>query len=115
MEAELKNSVPEWPTRCRFCGNLLCTGLVVAGLGVAGVAHATCTGDRCDTSDLGRVPMPQVWVTGTSTAGPSDAVAVYNNVTDEKLEFAVLNAKTYQRYDIEASAAATVTSFLTST
>lgn len=111
----MKKSVSDCPTRCRFCGKWLCTGLVVAGLCVAGAAHATCTGDRCDTSDLGRVPVPQVVVTSTSTAGPSDAVAVYNNVTDERLEFAVLNAKTYQRYDIETSAAATVRSFSTST
>ncbi|WP_299400337.1 hypothetical protein [Pelagibius sp.] len=56
--------------------------------------------------------MPQIITTGTSTAGPSDVVTIYNNITDEELEFAVWNAKKYQRYDIEASAAATTASWL---
>ena len=99
----------EWRSGCRTCGRWGCTCVLAGGVVAAGWAYATCKGDRCDAGELGRIPMPQFTITGTSTAGSSDAVAVYNNVTDEKVEFTVLNAKTYQRYDIEASAAAAMT------
>jgi len=92
----------KWPLYCRNCRRLGCTCAVVAGVLVAGWASATCEGGTCNSADLGRIPMPQYVVTSTSTAGPSDAVSLYNNITDEELEFAVYNAKRFQRYDAGA-------------
>lgn len=103
----------EWHSGCQSCGRWACSCVVAGSVVAAGWGYATCKGDRCDAGELGRIPMPQFTVTSTSTAGPSDAVTVYNNVTDEEVEFAVLNAKTFQQYDIEASASATTMPRLT--
>ncbi|WP_193368491.1 hypothetical protein [Pelagibius marinus] len=99
----------EWPGFCRTCGKWGCAGALAGSLVAAGWAYATCKGGRCDAGELGRIPMPQFTVTSTSSAAPSDSVTIHNNVTDEEVEFVVLNAKTYQHYDLEALASATMT------